>query len=171
MRIRELLNFDAEICKIEEEIINFMLKLPLFTSKDQIFVKLFGYFITRQYLTQDLLKDLTGLSAGKISQELNGFLEMGLIKRKRSDDSKKYIYYTDTASKFFLKFTKSILENTIKWEQEFNRIISELEENKKNLEKLEGFNPLYEVFTYFISIIGKYQKGITLLDGYMKELD
>ena len=72
--------FDPEIKKIENEIIKTLLNYTIFSVRGEITSTILFYFITRKNLTQFELQNLTGFSAGKISQELNEFLEFNLIK-------------------------------------------------------------------------------------------
>jgi len=74
--VNDIIEFDPEVEKIEDRLINFFSKLPMFSVIDSYFVRIFGYFLSRKSLTQEYLRDLTGFSTGKISQEINNFLEM-----------------------------------------------------------------------------------------------
>ena len=54
--------FDSEVYIIEDEIISTIMNNPLFQARDQFFLKTFGLFITRQYLTQKQIKQATGFT-------------------------------------------------------------------------------------------------------------
>ena len=68
--VKEIL-FDPEVYNVEDDIINQLLASPMFSTRDPMFIRILGYFMTRKYLTQKTLKRITGLSSGKISEEVN----------------------------------------------------------------------------------------------------
>ena len=76
--------FDPDVYIIEDEIITHFLNSPMFTGRDPLFVRLLVLFITRKHLTQATLQRITGMSAGKISQEVNHLLDMGLIEIEKT---------------------------------------------------------------------------------------
>jgi DNA-binding transcriptional regulator GbsR (MarR family) len=74
------MQFDSEIKKIEDEFIDFIVSSPLFIGEKLIFSTIKAYFMTRENLTQEELKELSGFSSGAISQELKKLLKRGLIE-------------------------------------------------------------------------------------------
>ena len=74
------MEFDPEVYVIEDDIINHFLSAPFFAPRDPLFIKILMLFITRQHLTQKTIQDITGMSTGKISKEVNNLLKLGFIK-------------------------------------------------------------------------------------------
>lgn len=162
------IEFDPEIFLIEDEILNLIESTPLFAGRDPYFIKILGLFMTRKHLTQKTLRKITGLSAGKISEEVNQFLEMGLIEKKKISEKGKLIYTAKSAGLILLKFSKSILARMIKWEEELVELREELGKNKKNLENEKGYHRLVELYDYFIDAVKQYKKSFKAIDDEIK---
>ncbi|MFW9999543.1 MAG: hypothetical protein ACFE88_05450 [Candidatus Hermodarchaeota archaeon] len=136
MSIEEI--FDSEIKKIESEVINKLLNYIIFSIRGEITSKILFYFITRKDLTQSKIQDLTGFSAGKISQELNNFLEFNLIKI--SKNSKPWVYSMESVVAETFSRAINLLKTNVKWEAKFLEMKKDLEDNKEKLQKLNGYN-------------------------------
>ena len=158
------IDFDPEVYLIEEEILNLLYSTPMFVGRDPTFLRILGLFMTRKYLTQKTLQKITGLSAGKISEEVNGFLQMGLIEKADVSKKGKIIYSVKSAGLMLLKFSKSIINRMVKWEQELEGMQLELDNNKKSLENETGFNRIVELTNYFLGAIKKYKKFFEAMD-------
>lgn len=152
------IKFDPEVYEIEEEFLNHLINLPIFVSKDPIFLRILGYFITREYLTQKDLKLLTGLSTGKISQEVNDLLENGFIEIENVSETGKITYRCKLGGKVILKYAKNITDEVFKWEKELLEIKSDVEKNKQNLEKLKGFELIYRIVNVVLPALSGYKK-------------
>lgn len=166
-RVSEI-SFAPEVYAIEDDILNQLLTTPMFLTKDTLFVKILGLFITRKYLTQKTLKRITGLSSGKISQEVNQLLEDNLIEKAKISDKGKITYGAISADLLLLKFSRSIISRTVKWEKELQKMKQEMEDNKFHLEKLRGYERISQIYTYFIDIISKYKKCLSLIDNIIE---
>ncbi|UCC21208.1 MAG: hypothetical protein JSV62_08010 [Promethearchaeota archaeon] len=129
--------FDPEIKKIETEIIGNLLNYTIFSVRGEITSTILFYFITRKDLTQSELQNLTGFSAGKISQELNNFLEFNLIKI--SKNSKPWVYSMESVVVETFSRAINLLKSNLKWEPKFLEIKKELEENEEALKNLNGY--------------------------------
>lgn len=161
--VREI-QFDPEVYLIEDEILNQFAASPMFFSRNPLFIRILGYFITRKYLTQKTLKEITGLSTGKISEEVNALLENGLIGKKKVSSKGKITYSADSAGTTLLKFTKSVIERMAEWEKDLESMKLELESNKSELENLEGYAQIYKMNEYFLNMISNYKKCIDMID-------
>ncbi|MFX0028714.1 MAG: hypothetical protein ACFE8B_05865 [Candidatus Hermodarchaeota archaeon] len=162
------IEFDPEVYLIEDEILNQIASTPMFTGRDPTFIKILGLFMTRKYLTQKTLQKITGLSAGKISEEVNQFLEMGLIDKAHVSKKGKIIYSANSAGLILLKFSKSILSRMVKWEQELEKMKLELENNKELLENELGYERILNYYTYFLDATISYKKSFEAIDNEVK---
>ena len=160
------IEFDPEVYLIEEEILNILYSSPIFVGRDPTFLRILGLFMTRKYLTQKTLQKITGLSAGKISEEMNLFLKMGLIEKTVVSEKGKLIYSANSAGLILLKFSKSIINRMVKWEHEIEKMNLELENNKKSLENENGFSRIVELNDYFLGAIKKYKKSFDAMDEF-----
>ncbi|MFX1378421.1 MAG: hypothetical protein ACFFA4_04955 [Promethearchaeota archaeon] len=136
MKLEEI--FDPKIIEIEKEIIDKLLNYTVFTVRGEITSTILFYFITRKDLTQSKLRKLTGFSAGKISQELNNFLEFNLIKISKY--SKPWVYSMDSVVTETFSRAINLLKANIKWEEKFLEIKKDLDNNKETLQKLNGYD-------------------------------
>jgi hypothetical protein len=161
--------FDPEVHFIEEELINHIISMELFASKDPMFMRIFALFITRKILTQKIIKRITGLSIGKISEELNQMLEMGLISIKEVSKKGKIIYEANSASLMLIKYTRHTINKMADWEDKLIKLKSELDIKKTELEDLTGFKRIYEISQFYIRIIKKYKNALSFLDEEIKK--
>ncbi len=150
--------FDPEVRFIEDQILNYLINWPVFRSKDPAFIKILGLFITRKFLTQKFIRQVTGLSAGKISQEINKMVDIGLIKVADVSPKGKITYVSTSAGLTFLKYTKNIIEHLGKWENDLKIIKNEMETKKKQLEHLEGYQGFYKLVSSFSPVIKIYME-------------
>jgi len=134
--------FDPEIKRIESEIIETLLKFTIFSVRGIITSKILFYFITRKNLAQSELQYLTGFSTGKISQELNNFLEFNLIKISKK--SKPWIYTMESGVVETFSRAITLLKKNLKWETKFLEIKKELEVKREGLQKLNGYDEVKE---------------------------
>lgn len=158
------IKFDQEVYIIEDEIVNQMTALPMFFGRDPVFIRLLTLFMTRKFLTQKTLQRITGLSAGKISEELNLLLEMDLIEKADISKKGKIIYSAESAGLILYKFSKTIINRMIKWKQDLEELKIELEKNKNLLENEKGYNRILELNNFFLDIIEKYKKPFARMD-------
>jgi DNA-binding transcriptional regulator GbsR (MarR family) len=86
-------------------------------GQDPIQVTILSYFIIKRELTQDEIKELTGLSRGTISQEVNELINMKMIKRKRRSNFRKFIYEMNSIEYSFLQTYKVSVQDLIKWDK------------------------------------------------------
>lgn len=140
----------------------------MFFGRDPLFIKILGLFMTRKYLTQKTLQRITGLSAGKISEEVNEMLQTGLIEKADISKKGKIIYSAKSAGLMLLKFSKSIINRMVKWENEINEIKLELETNKMLLENENGYTRILELYSYFLDAVKKYRKSFEAIDDEVK---
>ena len=71
--------FDPKIKEVENNIIDFFKYQSAYSTLKDYMLIIFVYFITRKILTQSKIKDLTGLSVGKISGVVNNLIKKGHI--------------------------------------------------------------------------------------------
>ena len=167
------MKFDPEIKKIESEIIEKLLNYTIFSVRGEITSTILFYFITRKNLTQSELQNLTGFSAGKISQELNNFLEFNLIEISKK--SKPWVYTMESVVTETFSRAINLLKTNLKWELKFLEIKKELEDNRDELQNLNGYDEIKDFievnlmrFTGFKGIIKLWEE---LKIKYEKEND
>ncbi|MFX1388126.1 MAG: hypothetical protein ACFE9M_12990 [Promethearchaeota archaeon] len=167
MELEEI--FDPEVKKIENEIIEKLLTYTIFSVRGLITSKILFYFITRKNLMQIELQNLTGFSAGKISQELNNFLEFNLINI--SKNSKPWIYSMESVVAETFSRTINLLKTNIKWEEKFLEIKKDLKENREKLQKLDGYDKVENFLeTNLMRFIG-FKKIIKLWEDLKKKYE
>ena len=84
--------FDDEIKGVEKDIINFLTSYSLFIGQKTTFSTIKLYFITRKFLTQEKLQELTGFSRGTISQELKKLISMEIIEQSSVSNTGEITY-------------------------------------------------------------------------------
>jgi len=162
--------FDSEVYVIEDDIITHFLNSPMFTGREPLFVRLLMLFVTRKYLTQNTLQKITGISAGKISQEVNHLLDMGLIERAETSKKGKITYCTSSAGLAFLSITRHTIGKLVNWEESLTKMKKELEYNKEELGNLNGYKRLYRFTKEILKLISNYKKAIDTLDDAIESI-
>ena len=146
------------------------LNSPMFTGRDPLFVRLLMLFVTRKYLTQNILQRITGISAGKISQEVNHLLDMGLIQRVETSKKGKITYCASSAGLAFLSITRHTIGKLVNWEESLIEMKKELENNNEELGSLNGYKRLYRFTKEILNLISNYKKAIDTLDDAIESL-
>jgi DNA-binding transcriptional regulator GbsR (MarR family) len=162
--------FDPEIYIIEDEIITSLMNNPLFQARDQFFLKIFGLFITRQYLTQKTIKEATGFSIGKVSEEVNNLLDMGMIEVAHTSKYGKITYEASNAGILLLDYMKNILDKLVTWEKKLRKMRAELDEKRDELEDLYGYKEIYDKTDLYLNLITKYNKLLKKVELAIEEL-
>jgi hypothetical protein len=162
------ISFDPDIYLIEDDMLNQLITSPMFSSRDPMFIRILGYFITRKYLTQKRLQRITGLSAGKISEEVNLLIEDGLIEKSEISPKGKITYGADSAGKLLLKFSRAVISKMAKWYEDLEKMRMELEDNRKNLGNLNGYTRIYKINEFLLDTISKYRIFIDNVDKVLK---
>lgn len=159
-------NFDPEVYVLEDDIITHFLSSPIFSNRDPLFIRILFLFITRKFLTQKTIQDITGMSAGKISEEVNILLDMDLIKIKNKSKTGKITYSASSAGEVLLSFTGSIINKLVKLENELISMKEDLESKSEYLKNLNGYERLYQNFKQFSESIKKYKKLSLILKNH-----
>jgi len=161
--------FSPEIKKIEDEIFNFLLKFPIYSIRGKITSKILFYFITRKDLTQSELQSLTGFSAGKISQVLNNFIEYNLIKISKR--SKPWIYSMESIVVESFSRAITLLKANVKWETKFLELKKELEINRDELQKLNGYDKVKDFLEVNLIRFSGYKVVIKMWEDLKKKYE
>ncbi|MFX0041315.1 MAG: MarR family transcriptional regulator [Candidatus Hodarchaeota archaeon] len=157
--------FDPEIVEIEKEIMNFLIKSKLLVKLKPLLIKILSFFITRKSLTQNDLKELTGLSAGTISQEIQKMLENKIIEITETSESGQINYSMNSVPKGFMNFNKSVINNLLKWENELTRIKYELEKDKKQYKEFKGFKGMYDLINVIQPLMPLYKESLEIINN------
>ncbi|MHA1147532.1 MAG: hypothetical protein ACTSR8_04750 [Promethearchaeota archaeon] len=152
----------------ESDFIDFFMTTPIFLGKREIFSKTLGYFITRRHLTQSDLRELTGLSAGKISQDINTLLDVGTIEISEISKTGEITYERKSIIASFFTISRSILNVYLKWKKRLEEIDSELRKEKKKLEKLNGYNNITKVLRMYLELMPHFEKMSEVVEYILK---
>jgi DNA-binding transcriptional regulator GbsR (MarR family) len=163
--------FDPEIRKIEKEIIKFFsAKAVELQGRHPIIATVMTYFYTRSNLTQRDLQIMTGYSAGTISKALRQLVDMNVITRNIIPGTHKHIYrmesYPFTSPQFFMR-TENLLGNV---EKDLMRMKETLDENAKEMQKLEGYQQMYATVTQLLKLLPLSTIFISKLEEELKNL-
>jgi len=166
--LNDYIEFDPEIVQIEEQISDFLIKSRLLVKLRPIFIEILSFFITRKSLTQKDLKELTGLSAGTISQEINKMHENEIIEITETSKSGQITYSMNSVAISFMNFNRIIINDILKWQNELNRIKSELEKNEKEFQNFRGFKGIYDFVNFILPIIPAYKESLEIINRLIK---
>ncbi|TXT63834.1 MAG: hypothetical protein BAJALOKI1v1_660015 [Promethearchaeota archaeon] len=173
MRTNYNIKFNPDIKKIEHDIVQSLINSQFFVGEKESTTQIISYFITRKELTQKKLKELTSLSKGLISQELNALLKRGIIEEKQAmqNKSKIKIYTMNSIKKGFIKSYLSAVKDYLKYKDQFHRIKSELDQKREVFRKFDEYEALMGLVDLFLksmplteSIISMLKKKIEIDD-------
>lgn len=160
-------DYDPEVKQIEDEIIDFFLYESAYSTLEEFTLIVYVYFLTRKILTQEKIRDLTGLSYGKVSEVVNALLEKKYIqkldksKHKNSLDDRferQYLYAMPSIYRSFFESGINSFEDIIKWEENFKEIKKTLIQEKSHLQKLIGYDQVLQNAEQYLEVIPKYRE-------------
>jgi len=154
----EIQDFDNDITVIENGIVDFFISTPLFLGKNEIFSEVFAYFITRKTLNQEKLRELTRLSVGKVSIEINKLLKIGIIEIVDKSDKGQLTYQMKSVVSAFLKITNNVLSEYVGWKDKIETIKAEMEKDKEKLQLLNGYAEVSKMVDFFLEVMPIYEK-------------
>ncbi|MFX1295175.1 MAG: hypothetical protein ACFFD2_10035, partial [Promethearchaeota archaeon] len=111
---------------IEKNIIEFVMKMPLFLIGNPTYTQILGYFITRKQLTQKKIKELTNLSTGQISQGLSYLLEQNYIEFRKIKGERQIIYTMDSIQYSLLIGIYNAIQKSAEGKLKLEKIYQEL---------------------------------------------
>ncbi len=163
--------FDPEIKKIEDDIIDFFSFNSAYSTMDELFLEIYVYFFTRNVLTQEKIRQLTGLSLGKVSQIIGALIEMNAIeeldKVKMHDiipenKSRQKIYSMNSIQISFFKSALNSGNNILKSYNHFKSLRDELKIKKSKLKNRCGYNEVLQVLENYFKLMGFFDKSVKI---------
>ena len=151
MTTKEL--FAPEIKEIENEIVQFLSTSPIFIGQNPLLKKIKAYFATRKELTQSQLQEITGYSSGAISQALKELVNTGYIQKSRTSSTGEITYSMDSIILAYLNAHVDAIKVSMGFAEDLEMIKADLVNNKRELEKLNGYNILCNWVDMFLDII------------------
>ncbi len=144
----EALRFDPEIHELERLAHRFFLiRDSLGGNRPKISTLVMVYFYTRADLTQEDLEKLTGLSRGKISEEVRKLVRTKLIKKYKVPGDRARHYRLISIPRALIDFLLAMQSVFFEGERQLLAIRDALVSNKESLALLTGYNRIREVTT------------------------
>jgi len=137
--------FDNEIHLIEKDILKFLMSYSLFIGQKTTFITIKIYFITRKSLTQEKLRELTGFSRGTISQEIRKLISLDLIEKTGVSNTGEITYTMKNPIIAFIHSFRDLSNDISKFAKKINAIKEDIERDKVSIEKLHGFDKVYQL--------------------------
>ena len=127
---------------IEREIIEFIINCPIlrFVKMKEAYFPIIAYFFTRKRLTQDQIKELTGISAGMVSEGLNYMLQEEHIKLMKLKGVRIRYYELSSIAYYNYHQLFKIFKLNSELYTKLDAINSELKANKAELKGINGFS-------------------------------
>ena len=145
--------FAPEIKEIENEIVQFLSTSPIFIGQNPLLKKIKAYFATRRDLTQSQLQELTGYSSGAISQALKELVKAGYILKSRTSSTGEITYSMKSIILAYLTAHVDAIKVSMRMGEDIEIIKVDLEDNKSELEDLNGYDILCKWVDNFLEII------------------
>jgi len=161
--------FTHQIEMIEMEMIEEVFDSPLFSFRSPYVNKIIAYFVSRRFLTQSQIRDLTGFSVGEISQDLNELIEQGLIHVVDKNEKGERIYEMESLKSVLYNRVTRLFTTIINHESQFINIKSEMK-NDITLQKLNGYDDIYQIIEYYLSVIPMYKIFLPKFKSFIDSL-
>jgi len=130
------------IYDLEEKLILLIEKSPLFSFLKSDYIRIMGYFITREKLTQQNLKTLTGYSVGHISQGLNKLLELEIIESYKEKGARQSTYIMKSIGYSLLKRFLGAIRKGNEFKPMLIEINDQMENRKEEWRDLNGYSQI-----------------------------
>ncbi len=151
-------SYDEHVRKIEKEIIEYLVNSPIYSTRNEITSKILIYIILRKEISQNLLKNLTGYSSGKISEELNRLVDSGMIIRKKLPGIRKKVYTFETVEQISTARIKNVITGMINWEDKLDNIKNEMIAKRSKLVNMNGYDNIMKIIDFYLPAIKVYEK-------------
>ena len=168
----EIEEFDDEIRAIEKDIFKFLMSYSLFIGQKTTFTTIKIYFVTRKSLTQEKLQELTGFSRGTISQELTKLISMGIIEKTNVSNTGEITYLMKNPIIAFVHSFSALTNDISKFAEKINAIKEDIEKEKDLIEKLDGFEKIYQLVNvlansipFSLELIKTIEKELAIYQG------
>ena len=134
---------------------------------DELTMRVYTYFFTRNVLTQKKLRSLTGLSLGKISLIVKFLIDMSVLERLNkkkkgsiipADIMRQQIYSMNSVQKSFFKSALNSGKIFLQNKPRFEEIMSELVVNEAELKHLNGYENVLEVLKNYLRLFSTIKK-------------
>jgi DNA-binding transcriptional regulator GbsR (MarR family) len=133
---------NENIFSLEKKLISLIIKSPIFQFLKSDYIRISGYFITREKCTQKKLKSLTGYSIGHISQGLNKLLELEIIQSYKEKGVRKSTYIMNSIGYSLIKRYLVTIQKTNEFKPMLIGINEQLENRKEEWQKLNGYGQI-----------------------------
>lgn len=150
--------YNENVSKIEKEIVEYLVNSPIYSTRNKITTRILIYIIMRKEITQNLLKNLTGYSSGKISQELNNLVDSGMIIKKKIPNIRKKVYTFESVEQISTARIKNVIAVMVKWQKELDKMKNELITKQNKLRDMKGYDNILNVIDFYLPTIKLYEK-------------
>lgn len=156
--------YNQDVRKIEKDIVENLVASPIYSTRNEITTRILLHILLRREISQNLLKELTGYSSGKISQELNNLVDSGMITRKKIPGIRKKFYTFESVEQISITRIKNIISTMAKWKGELAKIRDEMIRNRSKLETMNGYHNILKILDFYIPTIKIYEKFVESLE-------
>ena len=154
-----IISFSPAVKKIEERMINFILKGVLKKEKQSLEL-IISYFKTRGKLNQKKLQELTRFSAGTVSQSLSTLIEQRKIRLLPNTNitSNEKFYIMDSLTLGLIQHHFQIYQDILTWKEPFLVTKAELNMPSDSLILQSGYFTVYTLVDKILTqVIPRYQ--------------
>ncbi len=106
---------------------------------------------------------------GKISQELNNFVDLGLIEIYKK--TKPWVYSMDSIVTEMFARAINLIKINLKWEPQFLDIKKELEEDKNELQKFNGYDKINKSIEEYLARFAGFKIVLNLWEELKKKYE
>ncbi|TXT58201.1 MAG: hypothetical protein BAJALOKI2v1_420023 [Promethearchaeota archaeon] len=166
-----MIEFDPEIRKIEEDVVDFLIDSQILFGEKHSSALILSRFITRKDLTQAKLRELTEMSPGTISQELNSLVERGMITEKARSPRGEITYTMDSIINCLTTSFYHSIKDYLKYEKEFKQMRKDLEDYREEFKDQDAYEQIYNLIMIYLRFFPITEKVLEMLNKKQQELE
>ncbi len=132
------------VLRIENLIVNYFITRDKQTgTRGEVTSKVLSQFLIHRDLTQEKLRQLTGLSMGAVSQAVRNLLDQEIIRTK-SEGDRSIHYQLQGLVNAFQTFTHLLIDRIDEWGKQLEMMLEELETQEAKFQDISNYENVRE---------------------------
>ncbi|MFX0069133.1 MAG: hypothetical protein ACFFC5_05915 [Promethearchaeota archaeon] len=154
----EITQIESDLRKLEQRAVKHLIDSSVSLGRDPIVAAALSQLFLRQELTQKQIQELTGYSAGAISQVLKECVDMGIVEKYKPKGRGAFRYTIKNMLRYYTRSLLGIVEFYLSNESELKEIKKGLEVIPEELRKEQLYAGLWGFVNLALNTLPVYHK-------------
>ncbi|MFX0202931.1 MAG: MarR family transcriptional regulator [Candidatus Hodarchaeota archaeon] len=156
----EIAQIESDLSKLEQRAVDYFINSSVTLGRDPIVAAALSHLFLRKELTQKQLQELTGYSAGAISQALKECVKTGIVEKYRPKGRGAFRYTIKNMVQYITRSLLEVAEFYLSSESELKEIKRGLEDIPVELRKEQLYVGLWGFVNLVLKTLPLYQRAI-----------